>query len=68
MKVLKALSLVRTGSAAEAVSICKAVQSTTPPPTEESILNAMLLVYKATGHCTISSFIPFSYLLLDFSG
>ena len=51
VKALKALSLVRTGNIAEGVALCRSVQNSTPPPTEESILNAMLLVYKQTGNC-----------------
>eukprot|EP00026_Physarum_polycephalum_P000828 Phypoly_transcript_00829.p1 GENE.Phypoly_transcript_00829~~Phypoly_transcript_00829.p1 ORF type:complete len:861 (+),score=124.38 Phypoly_transcript_00829:1022-3604(+) len=50
VKALKALSLVRTGSVAEGLALCRSVQNGTPPPTEESILNAMLLVYKQTGN------------------
>lgn len=46
-QALKAVALARSGATQEALEICSNLQKSTPPPTDETLLNTMQLVYKA---------------------
>ena len=50
VKALKAVTLERSGKPDEALALCREVASALKPPADDTLLNTLMITFKATGH------------------
>ena len=50
IKALKAVTLERLGKPEEALALCRDVAATLRPPADDTLLNTLMMVFKAVGH------------------